>query len=102
MHQTLLLKDPPRSKVHRFRNITLVEADLMFVMKDVWARRLGGRIHTDGTLNEAQYARKGQVPQNGVLNKRMSYNLQHVLRKYLSSAARKTPSLGRQDQALHS
>ena len=42
VHQMLLLKDPPRSKVHRFWNITIVEADLMFVMKDVWARQLGG------------------------------------------------------------
>ena len=38
VHQILLLKDPQISKVHRFRNITLVEIDLMFVMKVVWAK----------------------------------------------------------------
>ena len=80
VHQILLLKDPPRCKVHRFQNITLVEGDLMFVMKKFWAKKLGGNIYKEETLNKAQYARRGQIPQNGVLNKRMSYDLQHVLR----------------------
>ena len=51
----------------------------MFVMKRIWAKNLGKQIHTDGTLDEAQYARIKQVPQVSVLNKRISYDLQHVL-----------------------
>ena len=43
--QVLLLKDHPSSKVHCFRNITLIEADLMFQMKEVWANTLGGKIY---------------------------------------------------------
>ena len=35
VHQMLLLKDHPSSKVHRFINIIIVEADLMFVMKSL-------------------------------------------------------------------
>ena len=58
----LLLKDPPRSKVHRFRNITLIEGDLMFIMKEVWAKQLSRKIYKEGTLNEDQHARKGQIP----------------------------------------
>ena len=77
----LLLKDPPGSKIHRFRNITIVEGDLMFVMKDLWAKSLGRKVDKEGTLNEAQYARRRQIPQMGVLNKRISYDLQHVLRQ---------------------
>ena len=81
VHQMLLLKDPPGCRIHRFRNITLVEGDLMFVMKKVWAKNLGNQIHTEGTLDEAQYARMKQVPHVSVLNKRISYDLQHVLRE---------------------
>ena len=42
--QSFLLKDPPGSKVHRFRNITIVEADLTFIMKNVWTKKLGNRL----------------------------------------------------------
>ena len=45
VHQMLLLKDPPGCRIHRFRNITLVEGDLMFVMKKIWANDLGTQIH---------------------------------------------------------
>ena len=38
-------------------------------------------MHEEGTLNKAQYARKEQVPQNSVLNKRISYDLQLVTRE---------------------
>lgn len=33
VHQILLLKDEPRKKIPIFRNITLVEVDLMFGMR---------------------------------------------------------------------
>ena len=36
LYQVLLQKDPPGKKVHRFRNIIVIEADLMFLMKDIW------------------------------------------------------------------
>ena len=44
VHQIQILKDAPQTRVHRFRNITLVEADLMFVMKYVWAKELARNI----------------------------------------------------------
>ena len=53
----------------------------MFVMKHVWARNLARRVDEADGLNQAQYARKGQVAQMSVLNKRLSYDLQHVLRE---------------------
>ena len=80
VRQVLLLKDPPEVKINRFRNVTIVEADLMFIMKHVWAKGLGDKITEEKLLNESQYARRGQVAQNNVLNKRLSYDLQHTLR----------------------
>ena len=53
----------------------------MFVMKDVWAGSLAKNIMAADALNEAQYARKGQIAQMSVLNKRLNYDLQHVLRE---------------------
>ena len=81
VHQIQILKDAPQTRVHRFRNITLVEADLMFVMKHVWARTLAKNIQMYDCLNQAQYARRGQVAQTSVLNKRVSYDLQLTLRE---------------------
>ena len=77
----MLLKDAPEAKIDRFRNITLIEADLMFVMKFVWAKTLSTNIHNSKKLSEAQYARRGQIAQMSVLNKRLSYNLKLVLRE---------------------
>ena len=81
VHQILLPKDTDGSKIHRFRNITLVEADLMFVMRKVWARDLANRVAKAKGLHQAQYARKGQIAQMSVLNKRLSYDLQLTLRE---------------------
>ena len=81
VHQILLLKDRSEAKIDRFRNITLVEADLMFVMKFVWAKALTKNVSDSGQLSEAQYARRGQIAQMSVLNKRLSYYLQLILRE---------------------
>ena len=45
VHQLLFKKDTDGEKFHRFKNITLVEIDFMFVMKKIWAWYLGGNIH---------------------------------------------------------
>ena len=61
VHQLLLKKHEDGGKIHRFRNITLVEIDLVFVMKKTQAKDLGSKIHREDTLNKAQYARKGKL-----------------------------------------
>ena len=38
-------------------------------MKDIWAKKLGDRIEEDGTLDSAQYASTGKVPQDSILNR---------------------------------
>ena len=53
----------------------------MFVMKHVWARELAKKIYKSKILNQAHYARKGKIAQTSVLNKRISYDLQLVLRE---------------------
>ena len=50
-------------------------------MKDFWAGQLARNINASGALNEAQCSRRGQVVQMSVLNKRLSYDLDHVLRE---------------------
>jgi len=81
VYQLLLLKHPTGSKIHRFWNTTLVEIYLMFIMKTVWANNLGDLMQAKDTLTKIQYARKEQVTQNGVLNKRLRYNLQLVMKE---------------------
>ena len=39
-HDILLWKDKDFNRIHRWRNITLVEGDLQYVMKTIWAQRL--------------------------------------------------------------
>ena len=47
VHQILFLKDPPAVRIDKFRNIMLIEADLMLIMKEIWASKLAGRVQRD-------------------------------------------------------
>lgn len=40
VHQLLLEKNKDGAKVHKLRNVTLVEIDFMFIMKQIWAHDL--------------------------------------------------------------
>ena len=40
IHQLFLEKDMNSPKIHRFRNIHLIKADLNVVMKIIWAKKL--------------------------------------------------------------
>ena len=44
VHYIFLLKDPPKSYMDRFRNIMLIEVDLMFLMEDVLDGQLAKKI----------------------------------------------------------
>ena len=77
----LLMKDLAGTKIHRFRNIALVELDRIFFTTKVWAKNMGNIIQTNDTLNKSQNAQKEQVAQNSVLNKRSIYDLQLLMRE---------------------
>ena len=61
--------------------MTLMEADLILVMKSVWARNLAQNIQRSKSLDQAQYAQRGQIPQASVFNKQIRYDLQLILRQ---------------------
>ena len=76
VHQVLLPKDKDSFKIHRLRNITIVESDLQFLMTHTWSRQLGRKIKKKSLLNENQYAQKGKLCLSNVLMKNISYTLQ--------------------------
>ena len=69
----LLRKDPTGSRIHRMRNIMIVEGDLQYLMKEVWARRL--MTSADPLLIDSQNAKKQKVAQSAVLNHRLGMDL---------------------------
>ena len=57
--EVLLKKDRNNNYIHRFRNITLVEGDVQFLMKCLWSKRLMTAITP--YLDKQQNALKGRV-----------------------------------------
>ena len=53
----------------------------MFMMKIIWGNKLAANIYKNKSLNPSQYARKAQIPQMNVLNKKLSYDIQLVMRE---------------------
>ena len=72
-HDLLLRKDDDSCRIHRWRNITLVEADLQYVMKEIWARRL--LTVADPKMNTSQNAKKNRVVQSSVLGHRLGLDI---------------------------
>ena len=72
-HDLLLRKDSDKSRIHRWRNITLVEGDLQYLMKEVWARRLLSS--ADPKMNTSQNARKNRVFHSSVLGHRLGLDI---------------------------
>ena len=68
--ETLLAKESPRQFIHRFRNITIIEWDLQYLMKVVWAKNL--MRHARPLLNSSQNAVAGKVPQSSVLSHKLA------------------------------
>lgn len=75
-HGLLSPKDPSACGLHRMRNITIVEGDLQYVMKEIWARRL--LTNADPVLLDSQNARKQKVAQSAVLGHRLGLDITRV------------------------
>ena len=71
--EVLLKKDKKTTYIHCFRNITLVEGDVQFLMKCLWSQRLMRSITP--FLNEQQNATKGRVTQSSILSHRVALDL---------------------------
>ena len=74
--ETLLPKEPPRNYIHRFRNITIVEWDLQYLMKTIWSKRLMS--HVQHLLHPSQNATAGKVPQSSVLSHKLALNIMFI------------------------
>ena len=58
--EMLLPKEAPRNFIHRFRNISIIEWDVQYLMKTIWAKRLMSRL--GHLLYPSQNTMAGKVP----------------------------------------
>ena len=80
VNQLFLEKDVNVSKIHRFRNIHLVEADLNFVLSLIWTKKLPQYFEGKKLLQESQYGgRKKRRAQNVIQNNMYSFDLSRIL-----------------------
>lgn len=68
--ETLLHKDASRSFIHHFCNITIVEWDIQYLMKTIWAKQLTS--NAIQFLHPSQNAMRGKVPQYSVLSHKVA------------------------------
>ena len=66
----VLIPKKKRSYIHKFRNITLVEGDLQYLMKAVWSQALMRAITP--ILNKSQNSLQGKVTQSSILSHRIA------------------------------
>ena len=66
----VLIPKKSRSYIHKFRNITLVEGDIQYVMKAIWSGALMKAVSSN--LHPSQNALQGRVTQSGVLSHRIA------------------------------
>ena len=72
----VLIPKKRRSYIHKFRNITLVEGDIQYLMKALWSRALMRAVSP--ILHPSQNALQGRVTQSGVLSHRIALDTMFV------------------------
>ena len=65
-----LIPKKQRSYIHKFRNITLIEGDLQYLMKAIWSQAFMRAITP--ILNDSQNAVTGRVTQSSILGHRIA------------------------------
>ena len=79
---TLMPKDEGPIYIHRLRAIHIVEAELQFFSKRVYAKQMVALAEKNGKITDSQYGgRKGRRAQSIVLNKLMYYGITHQKRE---------------------
>ena len=75
---TLMEKDPGRPKIHRMRALHIIEAEVQFIAKLFYCKKLLQNAEKHDLITGQQYGgRKGKQAQSVVLNKMMYYNITH-------------------------
>ena len=73
VNDILIRKDGISDRIHRFRNITIIEGDLQYIMKTVWGKRMMDS--AEDVLSTAQNCRRGRVVQSSVLGHRLGMDI---------------------------
>ena len=77
----MLENDEGKPRVSRLRVIHLLEADYNFVLRTMWGRRLVWKAKENKHSMGAQQAQPGRLAVGGILNKVMSFDLLHQMKK---------------------
>ena len=72
----ILLQKKERAFIHKFRNITLIEGDIQYLMKAIWSQTLMKAITSH--LHPNQNALRGKVTQSSVLSHRIALDTMFV------------------------
>jgi len=83
---TLICKESGNPYLHRFRPIHIIEAELQFISKYLWAKKMLNSAENNNLITDAQYGgRHGRQAQSSVLNTVLYYDLHRQLRKDFTS-----------------
>ena len=72
----VLLQKKERAFIHKFRNITLIEGDIQYLMKAIWSQTMMKAITSH--LHPNQNALRGKVTQSSVLSHRIALDTMFV------------------------
>ena len=83
---TLICKESGTPYLHRFRPIHIIEAELQFISKSIWAKKMINFAENNNQITDAQYGgRNGRQAQSSVLNTVLYYDVHRQLRKDYTS-----------------
>jgi len=83
---TLICKESGTPYLHRFRPIHIIEAELQFITKSIWAKKMIRHAESNQWVTDAQYGgRRGRQAQSSVLNTTLYYDIHRQLRKDYTS-----------------
>ena len=83
---TLICKEVGTPYLHRFRPIHIIEAELQFISKSIWAKKMIKAAELNGQITDAQYGgRAGRQAQSSVMNTVLYYDIHRQLRKDFTS-----------------
>ena len=75
---TLMEKDAGRPKIHRMRAIHIIEAEVQFLTKLFYCKKLMHKAEAMNAITDQQYGgRKNKMAQSAVINKLMYYGIVH-------------------------
>ena len=83
---TLICKESGTPYLHRFRPIHIIEAELQFISKSIWAKKMINQAEKTQNVTDAQYGgRHGRQAQSSVLNTVLYYDIHRQIRQDFTS-----------------